>query len=97
MITDLCDKHRAVLGSSDGPEFSRLVRTEMVRDEKFRRAIQEGKTEEFEPVCCHVGDSAVTDAKLGRVVADPSLDPAKLPKADKLVPKEPVSEEKTEG
>lgn len=86
MITELCERHRAVIGLSDGPEFRRLLRNEMVRDEKFRRAFQEGKTEEFEPLCCHVGDSAVTDAKLDRAgPEDPALDPAKIPKAEKLL------------
>jgi hypothetical protein len=86
MITELCDRHRAIIGSAEEPAFRRLVRNEMVRDEAFRRAIQNGSTEDFEPLCCHVGDSAVTDAKLDRPgPEDPALDPKKIPKADKLI------------
>lgn len=98
MITELCDKHRAVLDGAEDPvrARSRLVRNEMVRDDKFRRAVQENKTEAFEPLCCHVGDSAVTDAKLDRAPpADPSLDPTKIPKPDKVVAAEKEAAEKS--
>lgn len=98
MITELCDKHRAVIGSSDGPAFRRLLRNAMVRDEKIRRAVQEDATGEFEPLCCHVGDSAVTDAKLDRAgPSDPALDPEKIPKADKVVAAEQAAAKKLES
>lgn len=91
MISALCAKHQAVIDTAPDPDqaFRRLLRNAMVKDPELRRAVQVADTEKFEPLCCLVGDAAVTDAKLNREGdPDPSLDPKLIPKADKLVAKE---------
>lgn len=91
MISTLCAKHQAVVDAAQDPEpaFRRLLRNAMVKDPELRRAVQVADTEKFEPLCCHVGDAAVTDAKLNREGdSDPALDPKLIPRADKLVTKE---------
>lgn len=90
MISELCSKHQAVIASAPDPDqaFRRLLRNAMVKNADLRRAVQASDTEKFEPLCCHVGDAAVTDAKLNREGdPDPALDPKLIPKADKLVEK----------
>ncbi len=90
MISKLCDKHAAVIAAAPDPDraFRRLLTRAMAKDIELRRAVQDADTEKFEPVCCHVGDAAVTDAKLNRVPdSDPALDPKLIPKAEKLAVK----------
>lgn len=90
MISELCSKHQAVIASAPDPEqaFRRLLRNAMVKNAELRHAVQVSDTEKFEPLCCHVGDAAVADAKLDRPgYPDPLLDPKLIPKADKLTEK----------
>ncbi len=95
MITDLCDRHQLVISAAPDPAFAfrRMLTRAMAKDEELRRAFQAGDTERFEPLCCHVGDSAVTDAKLGRP-PEPDIEPQKVTMVDKSALAAQENEEK---